>query len=162
MDHKETMVPIWIIVGTLTLQVLGIRSSTTIGNWSKTPVVSQTTSSNTPKCQWESKKELNCNIRTLDDSFGTWVIRGNWLLFDNNHSTENSDPNDSFTSKPPVFSWSSNSNRGDVRQATTLRISCNKQLFYQSSLSAISFQVSLFFLAYGYDNHFHYILYYCM
>ena len=131
------------------------------GNWSQLPTLSGVipsalASAGTPKCQWVSEKALECHIRTLDDNFGTWVTRGNWLLFSQNNrfkpgeekrrvSLEDSfsSNQDTFlTSSSPVFSWSSNSNRGDVRQATSLHISCSKLLFYQSSLSSITFQVS--------------------
>lgn len=98
------------------------------------------TSKGLPWCQWVAQEALECHIRTLEDSLGSQVAKGHWQ--DRNDTSgipaAGQWPRDQVPGLPGA--WAA---RSDTRHLRVLSVECSQVLYYQSRLTARTFQVRL-------------------
>lgn len=119
------------------------------------PDVIATTTEDTPKegsqCLWIGFQRLECHVKILDDTFGTWVTSGSWPTV-TNFSLLPKSFNSSFLSSTRLSSSSLRSSSSllpsfqshhERRIITALVIKCHRPAAVNSSLSSLTFQVFL-------------------
>ncbi|XP_037798026.1 toll-like receptor Tollo [Penaeus monodon] len=131
----QTLLLVSVVVPAMTLAQT--PSAAPVGSADALSASTNDTSKGSPWCQWVAQEALECHIRTLEDSLGSQVVKGHWQ--DRNDTSgipaAGQWPRDQVPGLPGA--WAA---RSDTRHLRVLSVECSQVLYYQSRLTARTFQ----------------------